>query len=115
MWESKYISSAEVLAQCSSAFLRHKKVKRLIGCTIRPFGSNDFYYPAAGKPGFKPNYREVIKKMMLKIAGIQMEPFIMDKNRNLTRCLELMGTAAKEGARLMVFPEATLSGYVYNS
>ena len=53
--------------------------------------------------------------MMLKIAGIQMEPFIMDKERNLARCLGLMGTAAKEGARLMVFPEATLSGYVYNS
>ncbi len=51
----------------------------------------------------------------IKIAGIQMEPIILDKDRNLARCLELIKTAAKEGARLIVFPEATLSGYVFSS
>ena len=39
----------------------------------------------------------------------------MDRERNLTRCLELMATTSKEGARLVIFPEATLSGYVYQS
>ena len=51
----------------------------------------------------------------IKIAGIQMEPVILDKDRNLARCLELMKTAAKEGAQLIVFPEAALSGYVFRS
>jgi predicted amidohydrolase len=51
----------------------------------------------------------------IKIAGIQMEPVILDKDRNLTRCLELMKTAAGEKARLIVFPEAALNGYIFNS
>jgi predicted amidohydrolase len=52
---------------------------------------------------------------MLKIAGMQMEPVIMDGARNLERCLGLVAAAANEGARLIVFPEATMSGYVYRS
>lgn len=51
----------------------------------------------------------------IKIAGIQMEPIILDKDRNLARCLELVKTVAKEGTRLIVFPEAALSGYVFSS
>lgn len=51
----------------------------------------------------------------IKIAGIQMEPVILDKDRNLTRSLELMETAAQERAQLIVFPEAALSGYVFCS
>lgn len=51
----------------------------------------------------------------IKIAGIQMEPIILDKGRNLARCLELINIAAKEGARLVVFPEATLSGYIFGN
>lgn len=51
----------------------------------------------------------------IKIAGIQMEPVILDKDRNLTRSLELIKTAAQEGTQLIVFPEAALSGYVFHS
>jgi predicted amidohydrolase len=51
----------------------------------------------------------------IKIAGMQMEPVILDKERNLARCLELVDTAAGEGARLVLFPEAALSGYVFGS
>ena len=51
----------------------------------------------------------------IKIAGIQMSPDILNKDRNLERCLELIKTTAKERARFIVFPEATLSGYVFNS
>lgn len=51
----------------------------------------------------------------VKIAGIQMDPVILEKGRNLIRCLELIKTTAKEGGRLIVFPEAALSGYVFNS
>ncbi len=51
----------------------------------------------------------------ITIAGMQMEPVILDKERNLTRSLELMETAAREGTQLVVFPEAALSGYVFSS
>lgn len=51
----------------------------------------------------------------LKIAGVQMEPKILEKNRNLTRCLELIQATAREGARLIVFPECALTGYVFTS
>lgn len=52
---------------------------------------------------------------VLKIAGIQMDPLILDKDRNLGRCLELIKVAYREGARLIVFPEAALTGYVFTS
>jgi predicted amidohydrolase len=52
---------------------------------------------------------------MIKIAGVQMDPVISDSSGNLARCLELMKTAVKEGAQLIVFPEAALSGYVFDS
>jgi predicted amidohydrolase len=52
---------------------------------------------------------------IVKIAGIQMSPDILNKDGNLERCLELIKTAAGNRARFIVFPEATLSGYVFNS
>jgi len=51
----------------------------------------------------------------VKIAGMQIEPIILDKDRNLARCLELIKVADKEGARLIVFPEAAITGYVFTS
>jgi 5-aminopentanamidase len=50
-----------------------------------------------------------------KVAGVQMTPVLADSAGNLARCLELMRTAAAQGAQLIVFPEAALSGYVYGS
>ena len=54
-------------------------------------------------------------KEKLKIAGLQMEPKILQKDGNLKRCLELIQDTAKEGARLIVFPECALTGYIYTS
>jgi len=51
----------------------------------------------------------------VKIAGVQMEPKILEKERNLARCLELIQVTAKEGAKLIVFPECALTGYVFTS
>jgi len=51
----------------------------------------------------------------VKIAGLQMEPRILQKERNLARCLELIGLAAGEGARLIVLPECALTGYCFSS
>jgi predicted amidohydrolase len=53
--------------------------------------------------------------MKLKIAGVQMEPKILEKERNLSRCLELIQGAAASGAGLIVFPECALTGYMYSS
>ena len=51
----------------------------------------------------------------VKIAGLQMEPKILEKERNLARCLELIELTAKEGARLIVLPECALTGYCFSS
>ena len=51
----------------------------------------------------------------VKIASIQMEPKLLERERNLSRCLERLYLAAKEGAQLIVFPECALSGYVFSS
>ena len=44
-----------------------------------------------------------------------MEPAILDKGRNLARCLEFIRGAAGNGARLIVFPECALTGYAFSS
>lgn len=51
----------------------------------------------------------------IKVAGAQMDPRLADTAGNVARCVELMKTAAKEGAQLILFPEAALSGYVFCS
>ena len=51
----------------------------------------------------------------VKIAGAQMEPVILEKERNLSSCLDIIETAAGEGARLIVFPECALTGYFFSS
>jgi predicted amidohydrolase len=55
------------------------------------------------------------QKQTVKIAGVQMEPKILQKERNLARCLEFIQLTAKEGARLIIFPECALSGYIFSS
>ncbi|MCL4535125.1 MAG: carbon-nitrogen hydrolase family protein [Bacteroidetes bacterium] len=49
------------------------------------------------------------------IALAQMDCAIADTERNLCRCINLMDTAARQGARLIVFPEAALTGYGFAS
>lgn len=51
----------------------------------------------------------------MKVAAVQMEPKILEKERNTARCLELMRATAKEGAQLIIFPECALSGYCFAS
>ena len=51
----------------------------------------------------------------LKIAGVQMNPKLMDNSANLTRILENLDTAAAQGAQLVVFPECSLSGYCFDT
>ena len=48
----------------------------------------------------------------IKIACIQMEPVVGEKERNVRRSLELIEDAAVNGAHLLVLPELCNSGYV---
>ena len=48
---------------------------------------------------------ELDKKV--KIAGVQMNPKILEWEKNLERCLELTQITVREGARLVVFPECS--------
>lgn len=50
-----------------------------------------------------------------KIAGIQMDCQISDVDDNLRRAKLHMELAAEEGARLIVFPECSLTGYGFQS
>ena len=49
----------------------------------------------------------------VKIAGVQMAPSILNKKKNLDTCLKSAEIAADSGARLIVFPEAALTGYCF--
>ena len=51
---------------------------------------------------------------MIRVAGVQMDPKIGDLAGNLGRCLDALERAAAAGAQLVVFPEAALTGYVFD-
>ena len=51
----------------------------------------------------------------VRIACLQMEPCVGEKDRNLARGLEMIGEAAEAGADLVVLPELCSSGYVFNT
>ena len=51
----------------------------------------------------------------ISVAGVQMDPKLADVAGNLSRILDSMDTAARAGAKLVVFPEAAITGYVFRS
>lgn len=51
----------------------------------------------------------------LRIAGVQMEPRIFEKERNIAKAFDALRTAARKSARLIVFPECALTGYCFTS
>ncbi len=51
----------------------------------------------------------------MKVAAVQMDVKILDKERNLAKLLENLRGAASAGAKLVVFPECVLSGYCFTS
>jgi predicted amidohydrolase len=50
-----------------------------------------------------------------QVAAVQMDIRLGDKERNLERMAAFAGDAARAGARLVVFPECSLSGYCFES
>lgn len=51
----------------------------------------------------------------MKIAGVQMDPWMEQVNQNLEKILSETRTAARNGADLVVFPECALTGYMFIS
>jgi 5-aminopentanamidase len=51
----------------------------------------------------------------LKIAGVQMNPKLMDKVGNLKTILQYIDATSVRGAGLTVFPECALTGYCFES
>jgi predicted amidohydrolase len=52
---------------------------------------------------------------IVKIAAVQFDPKIMENQQNLARMLKELKIAAGNGAKLVVFPECALPGYLYSS
>jgi nitrilase len=48
---------------------------------------------------------------MPKIAFVQLPPVLLDRDATLARAVDAVSRAAKEGAQLVVFPEAYVPGY----
>lgn len=53
--------------------------------------------------------------MQIKVAAVQMDTKIGNIDYNLIKTQELINEAASQGARLIVFPECSLTGYCYES
>ena len=51
----------------------------------------------------------------IKIAVVQMAPQLMETGDNLRKIITLSREAATNGANLIVFPECSLTGYVFTS
>lgn len=54
------------------------------------------------------------EKNKVKVAAVQMEPKLMDTTENLNRMKSMTREAASRGADLIVFPECSLTGYVFH-
>jgi predicted amidohydrolase len=52
---------------------------------------------------------------VVKIACVQMEPIVGEKDRNVRRSIEFIERAADNGAKLIVLPELANSGYVFEN
>lgn len=62
-----------------------------------------------------PGTREKGKESLVKVAALQMEPHIGNKDRNIEETLKMIDQAGKKGVELMVLPELCNTGYIFNS
>jgi predicted amidohydrolase len=54
-------------------------------------------------------------EVLMKVAAVQMDVKILEKDHNLARVLAYLQAAGSGGAKLVVFPECALTGYCYAS
>lgn len=69
----------------------------------------------AGDPPPYPGERVKGKESLIKVAAIQIESHIGDKDYNLKKMTEFIDKAAGQGANLLVLPELANTGYIFNS
>lgn len=50
---------------------------------------------------------------LTRLAGVQFEPYIRELAANIDRTAQFVRSAAARGARLVVFPECSLTGYCF--
>jgi len=62
-----------------------------------------------------PGTRDKGKESLVKVAALQMEPQIGNKDRNIEETLKMIDLAGKKGVELMVLPELSNTGYIFNS
>jgi N-carbamoylputrescine amidase len=62
-----------------------------------------------------PGERETGQESIVKVAALQTEPRIGDKKRNVMEMTAMMEKAAGQGVKLMVTPELSNTGYIFNS
>ena len=53
--------------------------------------------------------------MPTKVAVIQKPPVLLDRDKTIVRALASIDEAAREGATLLIFPEAYIPGYLKTS
>jgi len=51
----------------------------------------------------------------MKVAAVQMDVKILEKEHNLQQVLQRLEDAARSGAKVIVFPECALTGYCFKS
>lgn len=49
---------------------------------------------------------------LIKVAAAQMDSLLFDKPANTEKIINMINTAANNGAKLVVFPECALTGYI---
>ncbi|MCP4630280.1 MAG: hydratase [bacterium] len=62
-----------------------------------------------------PGKRLKGSESLVKVAALQMEPHIGDKERNVPESVSLITKACEMGVKLMVLPELCNTGYMFNS
>ena len=62
-----------------------------------------------------PGKRIKGSESLVKVAALQMEPRIGDKERNVMESVSLINKACDKGVKLMVLPELCNTGYMFNS
>lgn len=55
------------------------------------------------------------KESLLKVAVVQMEPQIGEKEENVAKTCRFIDEATEEGASLIILPELCSTGYVFNT
>jgi len=71
--------------------------------------------PDANNVGRYSKERIKGKESLIKVAAIQTEPRMGDKEYNVRRQIEMIKDAMDQGALLIVLPELGNTGYVFNS